>query len=512
MKKLTRRCLLIGAGALGGAVASRAWTEEPAAGGVRLPLAGNALPGGSNAPGTVLNDASLLNPTRVARHLVMHEPPEAAFEDALRRELAEARAAQRPFAVHAARHSMGGQSLAADGTAITLDQAWLEPDTQAGTYRVAAGMRWRDVIARLDRIGFSPKVMQSNNDFAVGSTFCVNAHGWPVPWSAFGSTVRSVRLMRPDGEVVTASRDVNRGEFEMAMGGYGLTGIVTELDVEMVPNRRLVPSFEFVEARVFGNRFAEALEDPSIDMAYGRMDVTLQSFFEDALIIAYRPDDDQSDLPPASTSGFMSRRARDIFRAQLNSDRMKALRWTLETKLAPRIAGGAVTRNSLVNEPVVTLDDRDPTRTDILHEYFVPPARWAEFVDACRAVIPSSYQQLLNVTLRYVDTDAESVLAYATEPMIAAVMLFSQEMTIRGEADMRRMTQGLVEAALEAGGTYYLPYRLHATEAQFERGYPRAGEFATRKREADPDALFSNALWETYFSGQASAQARSVQA
>ncbi len=95
-----------------------------------------------------------------------------------------------------------------------------------------------------------------------------------------------------------------------------------------------------------------------------------------------------------------------------------------------------------MNEPVVTLDDRDPFRTDILHEYFVPPARFAEFVKACQAVIPASYQQLLNITLRYVNTDRDSVLAYAPEPRIAAVLLFSQEKTVRGETDMARMTAG----------------------------------------------------------------------
>jgi hypothetical protein len=123
-----------------------------------------------------------------------------------------------------------------------------------------------------------------------------------------------------------------------------------------------------------------------------------------------------------------------------------------------------------MNEPVVTLDDHDPFRTDILHEYFVAPARFAEFVKACQAVIPASYQQLLNITLRYVNTDHDSVLAYATEPRIAAVMLFSQEKTVRGEDDMARMTQALIDRVLDIGGTYYLPYRPHASLAQLSRG------------------------------------------
>ena len=102
--------------------------------------------------------------------------------------------------------------------------------------------------------------------------------------------------------------------------------------------------------------------------------------------------------------------------------------------------------------------------------------------------------------LRFVNTDHDSVLAYATEPRIAAVMLFSQEMTKRGEADMARMTHALIDRVLEIGGTYYLPYRPHASLEQLSRGYPRAAAFAAAKRQADPGLCFRNALWDRYFS------------
>ena len=97
---------------------------------------------------------------------------------------------------------------------------------------------------------------------------------------------------------------------------------------------------------------------------------------------------------------------------------------------------------------------------------------------------------MLNITLRYVDADRDSVLAYAPEPRIAAVLLFSQEMTARGEADMGRMTHELIERVLQLGGTYYLPYRPHASLDQLLRGYPRAQEFAVKKREVDRDLRF----------------------
>lgn len=494
MSAFTRRSLLLGTGAAVGVIGTRYLANEDVSAG--LPVPQDKV---SAAGKLVLNDASKLSPTPVYKHITLKEAPEAKLIEVLRKELQEAKSENRPFVVSAARHSMGGQSLAQGGTAITMDQTWLEADKNAGTYRVAAGMRWGRLVEQLDKIGFSPKVMQSNNDFGIASTFCVNAHGWALPYSAFGSTVRSLKLMIASGELITCSRTENTDLFNLTMGGYGLTGAITELDVEMVPNSRLKPTFESMPAKEFGSKFVAAFKNnPKIEMGYGRLDVSIDSFFDEALLVTYEPSGDQSDVPVLTGAGFVSRTSTKVFRRQLNYDRAKNLRWYIEKSVGPMVGSGDISRNTLINEPVVELGSNGPKRTDILHEYFVSPDRFPEFIQACKDVIPSSYQQLLNVTLRYVDTDHDSVLAYATEPRIAAVMLFSQEMSLRGEADMKRMTSALIQRLIDIGGTYYLPYRLHATDEQFQKGYKRATEFVSMKRSFDPGTVFRNALWDRY--------------
>ncbi len=489
MSSFTRRTALLGTGAALGALGAR-WI-----GGRNPSLDGQSLVGPT--PDGMLNDASLLNPTPVAKHLTLAEDPGEALVAAIRAELAEARAEGRPLNVGAARHSMGGQAIPRDGTAITFDNGFLEADTDAGLFRVHGGARWSQVISALDPIGFGPKVMQSNNDFGVAATFSVNAHGWPVSHGPMGATVRQVTMVLPSGDLVTASRNENPDLFAHAMGGYGLTGVITEMVVEMAPNMNLEPSFQEVPGADFGPAFVDALSDPAVNMAYGRMNVDRETFFDEALIITYRPAEDQSEVLAASGSGLMSHVARHIFRAQLGNERFKRWRWAMEADLGPRI-GAVATRNSLINEPVVTLDDRDPTRTDILHEYFVAPDRFAEFVTACQEIIPESYQELLNITLRFVDADTTSLLSYAPVPRIAAVMLFSQEMTERAEADMARMTEALIDRTHAIGGSYYLPYRQHARLDQFATGYPRAAEFVAEKRAIDPDLVLRNNLWDSY--------------
>jgi FAD/FMN-containing dehydrogenase len=463
-----------------------------------------ALPAAAQSPvkALVLDDASRLNATPVARHWRPARITGDAWLDALRAELKAAAAEGRPVALGAARHSMGGQALMRDGVAMTLDVApgaepWIEADRSAQTYRVAAGARWRQVIGALDPVGFSPAVMQSNHDFGVAATFSVNAHGWPVPYGPFGSTVRSLRLMLASGDVVTCGPAENAELFSLAMGGYGLFGVIVDLEVAMVENVLLRPTYELMPASQLGPRFGASLaQDASIGMAYGRLAVDAQRFLREALLVTLRPV--AGAPPPATSGGLFVTLSREVFRAQIGSDRAKRARWYAETVAGPRTSSGIASRNRFLNEPVANLAGRDRSRTDILHEYFLPAEGLEPFLVACRTVIPGSRQDLLNVTLRYVREDRTSALAYARGDRVAAVMLFSQKTTPADEEDMMAMTQRLIDAALDAGGSFYLPYRLHARRDQVARAYPRLDEVVARKRHYDPGLLFRNTMWHRY--------------
>lgn len=446
----------------------------------------------------ILNDASRLNPTPVFKHWRPNTDPTDDFIANLRDELKAAAAAGRPVAVGAARHSMGGQSLPRDGVAMTLDGHALQPDTAAGTYRVNAGARWSEVIRTLDPIGFSPAIMQSNHDFGVASTLSVNAHGWPVPHGPFGTTVRSFRLMLADGSLVECSRTDNSELFSLVMGGYGLFGVIVDLEIEMARNLLLAPKFELLRGDDFAERFVDAIQsDRSVQMAYGRLSVARRSFFSDAIVVTFRPAAPQPvRLPVAESASWMTGVSRDIYRAQIGSETAKRARWLAETRLNP---AGATSRNTLLNEPVANLAGSDRWRTDILHEYFVPPERFREFLAACRELIPPAKAEFLNVTLRFVEPDDTSVLAYAPTRRIAAVMSFSQEVSPEGEADMMQLTERLIDRVVAIGGAFYLPYRLHARRDQVEAAYPKTAQFVERKRVYDPNLLFRNAMWNTYF-------------
>jgi FAD/FMN-containing dehydrogenase len=459
-----------------------------------------AAPKPARSGGFRLNDASRLNPVSVARHQIIKTNGDDAWIAELRALLKEAAEENRPFAVAGARHSMGGQCIPRDGIAVTFQSARIEPDTKDRTYRAQSGVRWRDAIRALDPLGFSVAVMQSNHDFSVGGTLSVNAHGWPAPFGPFCSTVRSFRMMLSDGTLMECSRSKNEELFALACGGYWLFGILLDAEIEMVENVLLLPEHEFLRAEDFGERFEKAVRGSGTRMAYGRLSVARGDFLRDAILVNYRQLTVQpAKLQPAKASTSFQFLSRNVYRAQIGSDAGKRARWFAEKQLAQRMKGSRFTRNSLLSYPVSALAGNDQNRTDILHEYFVPPSRLEEFLQACRELIPRSGQDLLNVTLRYVETDSTSVLSFAPGPRIGAVMSFSQRMRDADERSMEELTDKLIDRALTLGGSYYLPYRLHARRDQMRTAYPRMEEFAARKRHYDPKLMFRNLLWDRYF-------------
>jgi len=183
-------------------------------------------------------------------------------------------------------------------------------------------------------------------------------------------------------------------------------------------------------------------------------------------------------------------------------ERGKEARWYRETVVFSRAASRLLlTRNAILNYPVAALAETNPGRTDILHEYFIPTERFATFLAACREIIPTARQELINITLRYVEADPVSTLAYAPVPgvRIAAVMSFTQEMTPEADRAMAAMTERLIEAVLALDGTFYLPYRLRARPEQVHAAYPELDVFIAKKLYYDAQVRFRNLMWDKYF-------------
>jgi len=446
-----------------------------------------------------VEDASRLDPAPVRRIVRLPGSEEAAVE-LLRRVLLDARAEHVPVSIAGARHSMGGQTFVRDGIVVDmLALHRMELDESRRLLHVQAGARWEEIIPFLSARGLSVAVMQSDSPFTVGGSLSVNCHGWQNDRPPIASTVESLRLLLADGRIVRCSRTEHPELFAAVLGGYGLFGIILDADLRVVPNVRYRVAHRLVSSAGYSNALAEAVRSEPVGLAYGRLNVTRERFLEQAMLTTFVRTSEASPAEPmVELAPWAASIERWIFRGSQGSEYGKNLRWELETNLSGWFFSGTTHRNQVLQGRVELYENRDPSRTDVLHEYFVPVPRLEEFLGRVRDIVPAHGADLLNVTLRDVRQDADTMLPYAAGDVMALVFFFSQPRNTDADLAMQALTRDLIEASLAVGGRFYLPYRLHATREQFERAYPTHGAFFTLKRAVDPDEVFQNQLYRAY--------------
>ena len=448
-----------------------------------------------------VDDASRLNKTKI-QSVVSLSGDSKEVEEQLTKIIREASKTNNRIALAASRHTMGGHTIYPNGIILeTRNFNEIRLDEERGLLHVQSGATWSQVIPYLDRKGYSVAVMQSNNDFSVGGTISANAHGWQTNRPPIGSTIESFRLVKADGKAIECSRNKNPDIFSLVIGGYGLFGVITDVILRVVKNESYTSNKYVVRTKDYAEFFLENVpDDPEIKMAFGRLSIEKDDFLEEALLYTFvksqgKPESLQHIEPE---NEYITHIKRLLIRGSAGSDYGKALRWNAEKVLSEQAGRTLFSRNELLNESAKNLANFSQPTTDILHEYFIPFDRFYDFTKALSNIIRKYDADLLNVTLRDVRKDDDAFMRYANGMRLALVLLFVQKRTGKGEKNMQAMTKELINEALRLGGTYYLPYRLHATREQMRAAYPMADDFFKLKKIHDPQEIFQNRFFTSY--------------
>lgn len=480
-------------------------TPVPPATDLRVPA--GRYPGRLVQRGGTVNDASCLNRTPV--HGVVRPRSEAEAQQAL----AYARAQGLSVSVGGTRHSMGGQ--AAFPRALVLDMRGMDAVSVRAadrTVRVQAGATWRQVLEAVHPHGLSVAAMPSIDVLSVGGTLSANAHGADFRTGSLAATVRSMRVLLADGTVRTVDRTHHPRLFRAVIGGYGLFGVILEAELDLVPGEMYVAADRTVDVRSFPALFSAELEpDERYRMLYAHLSTSPGSFLEEAIVYTHRRAGPSAEPLPPLRQSQDSRVARLVLNLARHGGTGQRVKWAAQRHLLPRFRACRQSRNEALRDAEACLVSRNQAMyndlgllrhkldryTDILQEYFLPRDRLVPFIDEARALLPAHDAVLLNASVRSVHR-GESLLDYAKGERFSVVLYLSQDVSREGNRDMAALTRALIGAALEHGGTFYLPYQQHYTRAELERAYPEIDDFFAFKRRQDPDLVFMNSFYSRY--------------
>ena len=135
---------------------------------------------------------------------------------------------------------MGGHTIYPDGILLNMrPYSSMSLDTVNNILTIGSGALWSDALQYLNKYDRSVSVMQAFSSFSIGGSISVNGHGWQHNAPPVSSTIVSFSIMKADGQVLECDRLNNEELFSLAIGGYGLFGIILDIKLRVVNNRNL---------------------------------------------------------------------------------------------------------------------------------------------------------------------------------------------------------------------------------------------------------------------------------
>jgi FAD/FMN-containing dehydrogenase len=136
--------------------------------------------------------------------------------------------------------------------------------------------------------------------------------------------------------------------------------------------------------------------------------------------------------------------------------------------------------------------------TEMISELYVPRGELAAFMQAAADVLREASTPVIYGTVRLIERDTDSLLAWAREPWACVIFNLCVEHTAAGIDLAGAAFRGLIEAAIARGGSYFLTYHRWATVDQLLAAHPRFPEFVAAKRRLDPAGLFQSDWYRHY--------------
>jgi FAD/FMN-containing dehydrogenase len=399
------------------------------------------------------------------------------------------------------RHTAGGQSVFPGSINLdmtTLNRMQLLPDGKG--VRVEAGANWAQVQAYLSTHGRAVKVMQAENVFSVGGTIGANAHGHVAGSPPFISSVRSIRLMNADGEIQTVSRTENPELFKHVVGGYGLFGVVLDVDLDTVENAPSKLDVQSVPLLQMPARLQALSKEPGVELAYGRPN---PNFDGTGFVFTVRKYDGPKAKAPKGLAAIKAKALAEMEKLsrEMGKDGPAGLeaRWWVEKQNMKREVTGPLTQ--FMSRNVDMLKQywfNEGQYSDGIQIPFIPEKNVPRFVEGLKALQKKDGIYSSSATMRYVGKDHDSALPYAKQDSYGFVLYFTQPISGEGAKKAERFNQELLDLTLSCGGTFYLPQNRDATPEQFAAAYPEGRAFFEAKRRYDPKEIFNNGFYAKY--------------
>jgi len=455
----------------------------------------------------VLNDLhSKLNPTTVDS---IHHPKSTYEVLSL---IKHAKKHDKSISISGGQHSMGGQQYGTGTVHLNMSAMndVLKFDRKNGIVTVEAGIQWPELIEYLissqkyskKQWGITQKQTGADR-LSIGGALSSNIHGRGLLLQPMVQDVESFRIINAEGKKINVSREENAELFGLVIGGYGLFGVITEVDLRLSPRQKLKRHVEIINLSNFAAKTSQRINDGYLygDLQF-KTDGAAEDFLTRGVYSFYKPVPLDSPIPQQQKK-ISSDKWKELLalahsnKAQVFEDYTNyylstsgQLYWTDTHQLGYYDENyEAYLKKTLPDYKLGSL---------MISEVYVPRDRIYDFMTDLSL---SNEQQQLDIiygTIRLIKADTETFLPWAKQDYACIVLNLRVEHSELGLVKARSDFQLLIDVALNHDGSYFLTYHRWARKDQLLEAYPQFPMFLELKLKYDPQEMFQSDWYRFY--------------
>ncbi|MDP9191050.1 MAG: FAD-binding oxidoreductase [Acidobacteriota bacterium] len=420
----------------------------------------------------------------------------------------ELRAAMRgkgAVCISGGKHAMGGQQFASNATLLDMNamRRVLGFDRERGIIEVESGIQWPALIAATKDSPWAIRQKQTGADrLSIGGALAANVHGRGLTMKPFIDDVESFTLIDAGGQLIECSRANNRELFSLVIGGYGVFGVVASVQLRLSPRRKVqrVVEEQDIESvmRAFDARIADGFHYGDFQFS---IDSASEGFLRKGVFSCYKPVSDDTPMAPAQAELKPEDWMKLLYLAHADKEQVYRqyvgyylstsgqVYWSDEHQLSFYPDGYHQTLDPLLQMP---------PGSEMITELYVPRPKLADFMLAAAEDLRRRKGNVVYGTVRLIERDDESYLAWAKEPYACVIFNLHVEHSDAGKARAADSFRALIDLVAARGGSYYLTYHRWARRDQVERCYPRFASFLAEKKRFDPRQRFQSEWYRHY--------------
>lgn len=455
----------------------------------------------------VLNDLhSKLNPTTVDS---IHHPKSTYEVLSL---IKHAKKHDKSISISGGQHSMGGQQYGTGTVHLNMSAMndVLKFDRKNGIVTVEAGIQWPELIEYLissqkyskKQWGITQKQTGADR-LSIGGALSSNIHGRGLLLQPMVQDVESFRIINAEGKKINVSREENAELFGLVIGGYGLFGVITEVDLRLSPRQKLKRHVEIINLSNFAAKTSQRINDGYLygDLQF-KTDGAAEDFLTRGVYSFYKPVPLDSPIPQQQKK-ISSDKWKELLalahsnKAQVFEDYTNyylstsgQLYWTDTHQLGYYDENyEAYLKKTLPDYKLGSL---------MISEVYVPRDRIYDFMTDLSLSNEEQQLDIIYGTIRLIKTDTETFLPWAKQDYACIVLNLRVEHSELGLEKARSDFQLLIDVALNHDGSYFLTYHRWARKDQLLEAYPQFPMFLELKLKYDPQEMFQSDWYRFY--------------